>query len=363
MVDARTRALPIAITAIATLAVTLGLADCGPSHCQRIADIQQLRPAVRDYPQDWPQGSMTIAVVGDVQRTSFQECVIGREVNDEEQAVLIADMAAQAPKAVVLLGDLVFEGGDPLHWLHFDSVVAPLHAIGTSFFPVFGNHDYQGARSDAFREITARFPNVAKQGTYYTFDWGAVRMIVLDGNRDQLCDSFAARINHCEKEWTQQRDWLQDRLHDLDTPTPGGPRAAILFVHQSPYTRSPLVAGDQKDPRDFLLAFFASTHTLAMISAHAHGYERWHVTGGLEGGQSTKPFLVSAGGGGPRPHKPRGDVPKDEADLPWPRPFNYLLLRQTEAGVDVTVRAVNKGERVVATLENETMHWPMSAAQ
>src|SRR4051794_20130560 len=62
MVEARTRALPIAITAIATLAVTVGLANCGPSHCQSIEDIQQLRPAVRDYPQEWPQGSMTIAV-------------------------------------------------------------------------------------------------------------------------------------------------------------------------------------------------------------------------------------------------------------------------------------------------------------
>jgi hypothetical protein len=60
-------------------------------------------------------------------------------------------------------------------------------------------------------------------------------------------------------------------------------KGIIVFTHVPPYTNSPLhgvSGGDEKVREDFLLLFCSNKmkKTIAFISAHAHGYERFENT-------------------------------------------------------------------------------------
>jgi hypothetical protein len=266
---------------------------------------------------------------------------------------------------------MAFSGSDE-DWEHFDALMEPLRSAhskstpqDTAFFPVMGNHDYSSGSQEQIRK---RFPDVKDGGggTHYAFTWGKVRMIVLDGNREHLCERIPERYpwqgrrdlqappRPCEIQWQDQLRWLDKELQDVDAPT-SELRGAILFVHQSPYTQSPLVANDQADARDFATALLNSSRGLALISAHAHGFERYRFARDEKDARAPKYFIVSAGGGGPRPPDPRKYAPPDESSLPWPRPFNYLVLEQSPSGVDVNVRGIDKNEPKPHALASETM--------
>jgi len=290
--------------------------------------------------------SARIAVIGDVQRTSFLECcLLGREVNDVEQRALLDDLATQAPDGVVLLGDMAFHASVS-DWQHFDHLMAPLRRRASSvFIPVLGNHDYWGGSARVKSEVGGRFPGLLER-THYSVAWGRVRLIVLDGNREHLCQSGS-----CDAEWHGQLAWLSGQLRQVDESS--RERAAILFVHQSPFTQSPWVQADRAGAREFASVLMDSNRGLAMISAHAHGFERYRFVRDPADRRAPKHFIVSAGGGGPRPREREPGAWPDESLLPWPRPFNYLTLTQDTAGVRVTVRALTRDRHIVQEVEHE----------
>jgi len=299
-----------------------------------------------------------LAVIGDVQRTSFWGRLVFAESNLPEQQRLVADLAEQPFRALVLLGDMVFSNGDD-NWNYFDELMSPLRreqgeAASRWFFPVMGNHDYMGNREQIARQLTRRFPGFLEH-THYSFDWHHVKMIVLDGNRRKLCASPGLGAHACETEWQAQLQWLRAQLQAVDRAPAKEQYGALLFVHQSPYTQSPLVAGDQADARGFAKELFDSQRGLALISAHAHGFERYEFRRNAADPRPAKVFIVSAGGGGPRPHWRRAGAPPDLSQLAWPRPFNYLLLRQDEKAVYVNVRGLEKGKQGVVPLATENV--------
>lgn len=81
----------------------------------------------------------------------------------------------------------------------------------------------------------------------------------------------------------------------------------------------------------------SSSKTLAYISGHAHGYERFKVKE-CEGVM----FIVSAGGGGPRPDK-LGKVYKDEFGMKrGKRPLHWLKVETgNEKGIGIEVVGLN----------------------
>ncbi|HET7544584.1 MAG TPA: metallophosphoesterase [Polyangiaceae bacterium] len=310
-----------------------------------------------------------LAVIGDVQRTSFWGRLVLAESNSAEQKWLVDDLAKQQFRGLVLLGDMVFSPGDD-NWNYFDRLFAPLRQGPTGgagdppvseretryFFPVMGNHEYMGDREQAALQLSRRFDGLLEH-THYAFDWHHVRMIVLDGNRGRLCTSAASSSHDCESDWQAQLSWLRSELRRVDQAPAEEQRAALLFVHQSPYTQSPWVAGDQANAREFANVLFESPRALGLISAHAHGFERYTLPGEARA-QPPKVFIVSAGGGGPRPHFRRPWAAPDSSKLPWPRPFNYLLLRQDLDGIQIEVRGLEKGKQVVTTLAEESVTLP-----
>ena len=131
--------------------------------CTRITsgDVSgRARPA---YSSIVPPGNQRFAILGDTQRTSFQECVIGREVNDAETDVLLADLVQQAPAFVVVLGDMVFQGSSENHWRFFDDRMAAVVEAGLPVLPIMGNHEVHRRQRRSARSCTCTFRSARRR--------------------------------------------------------------------------------------------------------------------------------------------------------------------------------------------------------
>ena len=126
------------LSTLLTLCISLSLvvtwAYLGP--CDWISRLEFDVPPVISYPHDLPVPSanetfLPFAIVGDLQRTSFWECIIGREVNDAETAAIVKAIALSDATFLVALGDMVFDGGSEKHWNFFDKTILPIryHSI------------------------------------------------------------------------------------------------------------------------------------------------------------------------------------------------------------------------------------------
>ncbi len=276
--------------------------------------------------------SFPLAVVGDLQRTSFWEYMMGRESNDFERKEITENISEHNPGSVVLLGDMVFEGDNIDHWKYFDTVMTPIINKNVPVFPVIGNHEYWGKNRIALQYLTQTF-QVLKGSHWYTERCDSVALIFLDSND----------LEYSSEDWQTQLDWFKNKLllYDNDPSI----RGILVFAHHPPYTNS-LITGDEMQVQlGFVPAFDKSPKTLAFITGHAHTYERF-----IENG---KTFIVSGGGGGPRVELKTGpDIHYDYFQGPSPRPFNYLLINREADGLSVTVKGLKKGSTDFFTLEH-----------
>lgn len=330
--------------ALALVACTLLVAVMVPRchRCRTIGALDLPRVPVRPYADRMPTGGERVAVIADTQRTSFQECLIGREVNDDAQRALMASLAREDVGAVVIAGDMVFQGSSETHWGYFDWLMEPLHRRGVSVLPALGNHEYYGSLADSRARIRERFPRLARR-SWYSDQWGAVGMIWLDSNVDELAP----------ERWQAQRSFFQRALSDFDADP--RVRAVLVFMHHPPFTNSTLVAPDETLQREVVPAFCEARKTLAMFTGHAHGYERFVRGAALGCGARDRQFVVTGGGGGPRPSGLRSEAETrlhDACEDPAPRAFHYLLLSQDEVGVTITARGINTGETAVHALRS-----------
>ena len=51
--------------------------------------------------------------------------MLGREVNDDETELVVAAVASSSPTFIAILGDLVFNGKDPQHWVRKTHIIPP----------------------------------------------------------------------------------------------------------------------------------------------------------------------------------------------------------------------------------------------
>lgn len=275
-----------------------------------------------------------VVILGDLQRTSLLELMVGREQNDYEREKLIQKIAKEDPSLIILLGDMVSDGSDNDNWKYFDSLLIPVNNIPV--LPVMGNHDYTGDRkSPGFNNIKNRFRHLEKS-TWYSRVYGNIALIFLDTNENLLSSS----------EWNEQENWFKKILSDYDNdPEIHG---ILVFMHHPPFTNS-IVTGDEENIQEtFISHFINSKKGLAVFSGHAHTYENFKIKG--------KHFLVSGGGGGPRVILKKGkNVHKDECDYKGVRPFHYILLQENKNSVDLTVKGLNKNGREFFILDSLTL--------
>jgi len=293
-----------------------------------------------EYPDSLdPASDAPLAVVGDLQRTSAIERLIGREQNDAERGRIVAALTRERPAGVVMLGDLVFDAADRREWNRFDSLTAPLREATGAILPVLGNHEYRGNNESCLEHVRARFPQMRKS-LWYARRFGNLGLVWLDSNETE----------HDSVSWSRQLAWYRRTLADLDREAEV--KGILVFLHHPPFTNS-TVTGDEAHVQEAFLPPFRTTRkAVAMLSGHAHAYEHF-----LEHGRH---FIVSGGGGGPRVALLSGKA-RRHRDLfpgPAPRPFHYLLIRPGPAAVHVTVKGFAKGESEVRTIDAFDLRLP-----
>lgn len=264
-----------------------------------------------------------IAIVGDLQKTSIWEILIGREENNAERKKIIKNISSQNLSALITLGDMVFYGADSDNWENFDELISPVMNKKIPVIPVIGNHEYWGNDTRALNNVKARFLKF-ESSTWYTQKYGNTVLIFLNSNKSNTGNAG----------WQKEKKWFENILnfYDKDPSVKG----IVVFVHHSPFSNSLLTGNNENVINDFVPAFANSKKTLALISGHAHTYERFKI--------ENKTFIISGGGGGPRINLKIGkDCYNDFCKLPSPRPFNYLLLNENENGIKITAKGLKKG--------------------
>ena len=266
-------------------------------------------------------GNNTIAIVGDLQRTSLWELMLGREQNDEERERIIAEIRKEDPSLLILLGDLVFDGGSRDQWIYLDNLMQPLKDY--PMLTVLGNHEYysngHGNTSPFIKERFKQFDSI----TWYTRRYENLGFIFLNSNEEDLPSN----------EWKQQLEWFNKTLAEYESDP--SIKGIMVFTHHPPYTNS-LLTGDEKHIQTaFIPSFMESKKTVAFFSGHAHTYENFNKAG--------KHFIVSGGGGGPRVFLKKGKDRHDDAcSHVGVRPFHYLLITPVEDSVELVVKGINK---------------------
>lgn len=282
-----------------------------------------------------------IVALGDTQRTSWGEVAfLGREQNEVARHALIEKIATEErPAFVVHLGDMVDAGGVDESWKYFDRLMAPLSARRIPIFPVLGNHDRWGRARNVMRSVRARFPELASAG-YYDMKFGELGLVWLDSNLQGAAGS-------------RQSDWLERTLSAFDQDEEV--RGVVLFSHHPAYTNGKRRLGHPYVRERVLPRMLVAKKTLALMSGHVHGYERFYVHG--------RHFVVSGGGGGPRveyllpPHAlydPAYVTPTGR-----PRAFNYVVLQPTSDALTFTVKCLDlNGECPGGIIERFSASYP-----
>ncbi|KAE8762138.1 metallophosphoesterase family protein, partial [Georgenia thermotolerans] len=191
--------------------------------------------------------------------------------SDQERAVA-AEMARRGGDdpyaALVLLGDLVYDVGDPAL---VDRVVtrpyAPVLGTGAVLVPVLGNHDeVSGEQGRILRALGRDHP-------WYVQQVGPVRLVVLDSNR---VDDPA------------QTRWLEQTLA---ADVPAG-TWTLVAMHHPAYSAG--VHGSDARVRAAWAPLFARHHVPLVLAGHDHDYERTAPQDGVT-------YVVSGGGAKTRP--------------------------------------------------------------
>jgi predicted phosphohydrolase len=276
--------------------------------------------------------SLQVAVIGDLQRTSLPEVLLNREQNDLERVEIVKSVSQENINAVLLLGDLVFNGSDLNEWKEFDNLISSVSSKEIPIFSIMGNHEYWGRNRSAVANVSSRFPQITEAQTWYCMKSDSVCFIFLDSNYGALG----------YKKWSRQINWFKSNLLEADNDQ--SIMCVIVFLHHPPYSNSLITGDDEKLQEEILPLFNSSKKSLAMISGHAHCYERFMYKG--------KTFIISGGGGGPRINLNVRPAHFDFCRLSYPRPFNYLLLKRKGDLIEITAKGLNKGSSEFFIIES-----------
>jgi Calcineurin-like phosphoesterase len=229
---------------------------------------------------------------------------------------------------------MVFDGTSAREWKAFDHLFAPVLAKGIPVIPAVGNHEYWGNNQQALANLTARFPWLASS-RWHAHLHDSLGLILIDSNISE----------YAEAEWARQVAWFDSTLQEMDANP--SVRAVLVFSHHPPFTNSTIIDDASYLATSFLPAFFAAKKTIAFISGHVHGYERFAANGRM--------FIVSGGGGGPRLRLYEGKKARHQDLFAGPaiRPFNYLLLYPESGRLRIEVMGL---EKTASAAEQSQIH-------
>lgn len=289
-------------------------------------------------PENATKGA-TIAVVSDLQTTSFVERMLLREQNEDERVHLIKALEKTRPEVLLLLGDHVFYGASKNDWAYVDNLLARLRETGTEILPILGNHDCWAFGNAALDHYFGRFPKL-EQRRFYAARLGSLGVIALDSNKFWMPNSL----------WHEQTTFYTKTLAELEADADVA--GILVLVHHPPWTNGTVSGPSSLVATSFVPEYLRARKTMLMLSGHVHAYEHFLQQG--------RHFLVCGGGGGPRHHL-RPAPHRQFEDLfagPTLRDFHYLTIKEGDLGLDIEAIGLAKGATETRPMDSFQVPWP-----
>jgi 3',5'-cyclic AMP phosphodiesterase CpdA len=208
-----------------------------------------------DQPAEVP---MRFAAAGDIGTGGVEEAATAAAM-----AALEGDIEYEA---LLLLGDNIYEDGDPAKIQA--AVFEPFAEVlddGTEVLAVLGNHDVDGGFADA--QVAA----LGMPGPWYAATFGDVRIVALDSNRPDDADQLA---------------WLTETLAAATE------RWKIVILHHPPYSGG--WHGSDLRVRNAFGPLFEEYGVQLVLAGHDHDYQRTEPINGVT-------YVVSGGAAQIRP--------------------------------------------------------------
>ena len=217
--------------------------------------------------------------------------------NAVARRALVGRIASEKPAAILIGGDLVYQGSDSGDYQTFQSETTAWSNEKIPVFPALGNHEFKGCAQDAddcLENWWNAFADLSLRGhRWYSVAVGA-NLLAL------VLDSDSAL-----KPGSEQRTWFEEQIAGADAQV-----KFILIVLHYPPVRDPLFPRAREEQE---VARYLSRHARSLrarvivVGSHVHNYERYARDGVT--------YVVS-GGGGAKP-------------VPAPRMFGELSHLKT----------------------------------
>lgn len=248
---------------------------------------------------------LRIVVYGDMR---FTDPAKTEATNPKVRRWLVDRIAAEKPDAVLLSGDLPWNGGQANDYAVYLSETKSWREEHLHIYPALGNHEFHGMERECLNNWWNAFPELHGL-RYYSVQLGdSVCVLNLDSNSPLTSGS-------------EQIGWLSQQLASL----PGTVRFVLLNLHHPPVVDVQQDGDDSHNgrPNETALGGFLamaqrkSRARFVVAAGHIHNYERFAQDGIV--------YLVS-GGAKPRP------VVRERKDLYQDTGFpNYHYITLTVA--------------------------------
>lgn len=250
--------------------------------------------------------------------------------NPKVRRWLVEQIAREHPDALLLSGDLPFNGSDEHDYEVYRAETAPWREAKLRVYPALGNHELRGTEEREPRNWWHAFPEL-KDRRWYAVQLANAYIVALDSNLSL-------------DEGSRQRHWLDEQLDHL----PKGTEFVFLSLHHPPVA-DPIpndpahdVRANERQLAGLLEKKAAKTPAkFIVVAGHVHNYERFFQDGVI--------YLVS-GGGGAKPYP----IVRAAADLyqdPGFPNYHYLKFIYDGKQLSATMYRVKDTESTTAEWE------------
>ena len=224
--------------------------------------------------------------------------------NPFARRALVAKIASEHPDALMLSGDVPYDGSNTDDYTVFHTETAAWRDAHLRVYPALGNHELHKDEIREPKNWWNTFPEL-KGRRWYSVEFANSYLIALDSDLPLT-------------EGSRQKAWLLDQFQHLPAQT----RFVFISLHHPPVA-DPIEDNSSHDvrPNEHALAVTleaqakASKAQIIVVAGHIHNYQRFFENGVT--------YLVS-GGGGAKPHP----IARTPADLFQDKAFpNYHYVR------------------------------------
>lgn len=217
---------------------------------------------------------LVLVVYGDTRFTERQDVV-----NADARRALVGKIASEKPAAILIGGDLVYEGHDAGDYQTYRRETSVWSSENIPVFPALGNHEFKGcgqAPQDCLENWWNAFGDRSpRPHRWYSITIGTdLLALVLDSDSPL-------------KPGSDQRAWFEAQMAAAD----GQVKFILILLHYPP-VRDPLfprVLEEQEIARYLSRHSKSLRSSVLVVGSHVHNYERYSRDGVT--------YLVSGGGG------------------------------------------------------------------